>query len=395
MISFRRILLIVLLLVNVVFLDFPGAKIIAYGVCLLIAANWIYVRIIGRKITVERLMESDRLFIGLDEKITLKVGCESFLPAHAVFVRDYSGHVLSSSANHNFVMTPGVSGVDTGEYVIRGRARGLYSIGPIQTQVDDLAGIFSYSADIPLKSEVLVFPHVKPISSFEFRSRQPYGSVRNRLPVFEDTTQLTGMREYIEGDEISRINWKTSAKQNKLIVNTYQPSISIGSAVILNLDFDDYPRRLRDENIEIGIGIASSFVKLLHDHHQDYLLATSGITPYGDRSNRTMTEYGSGEDHFNTVLSILALIEPSRVHALGGILSPAELNLRWGTNIIMVSPVLGDEYLPRMLEFQRRGHTILFVHFGPEIKPFHELAAVGIAAYYAEVSKGFVEMMRV
>lgn len=55
----------------------------------------------------------------------------------------------------------------------------------------------------------------------------------------DDPSEIFDIHEYIDGDKISRIHWKLSAKQNKTMVKDYSLPITNSIMIMLDLNLDD------------------------------------------------------------------------------------------------------------------------------------------------------------
>lgn len=384
--------------ISFTFVDFPGVKIALYALIILLTMSKIYVRVVHDKVSCERSFETDKLFIGLEQFITLRINNLSKLPIYPLLVTDQPGLDLSSNMHKYFTLPiRGKSSQDV-KYTIRGRKRGRYKIGPMNIRVSDPLGISGYQGDVKLFDELIVFPRVLRIANPSLKSLQPYGPLRNSIPIFEDTEQLSGTRQYQTGDEVRRINWKISAKQDNLFINVYQPTISLGTAVLLNLREEDYPFRVKTEPVESGIEIAASFVRLLFQRDQDIRLATNAKrAPRPDTPSTGMiiTPYVKGEVNYNRILSILAECECADGVLLPELIHEGSKQLRWGTHILLISPTLPAGTVEVLLDLRKRGHAITHIHFGPELISDNKLSRAGINSFYAETRRGVVELTRI
>ena len=99
--------------------------------------------------------------------------------------------------------------------------RGEYKVGIESVVIKDILGLFSMKMDRPSTLTARVYPRIVECSSlsalgFEENSKKlPFSSSpRNEFLDHE-------MNKYTHGDELKRVNWKVSAKQQELYVRNY------------------------------------------------------------------------------------------------------------------------------------------------------------------------------
>ena len=85
----------------------------------------------------------------------------------------------------------------------------------------DLLGLCQKKHFIEAVDTIIVFPTFKPLSMKEFDSLfsgNQNVSQRNRT----EEKVISGVREYQSGDQLSWINWKATAKANKMMTNEFE-----------------------------------------------------------------------------------------------------------------------------------------------------------------------------
>ena len=89
----------------------------------------------------------------------------------------------------------------------------------------------------------------------------PQGNLKINNPCYEDITMRRSIREYMNGDEQKRINWRASAKFDQLFTNQYEASFDAPFFVFLNLAEEDYDLHTRSFHMEKAIEIAANIVE--------------------------------------------------------------------------------------------------------------------------------------
>jgi uncharacterized protein (DUF58 family) len=98
-----------------------------------------------------------------------------------------------------------------------------------------------------------VFPKLVDVSGLELANKKAFGDIAGRRRIYEDNVSFRGIRQYAEGDELSKINWKATAKERQLMVNCYEDMRR--KSVVLLLDIGT---NVLEHLQETAISIASS-----------------------------------------------------------------------------------------------------------------------------------------
>ena len=108
-------------------------------------------------------------------------------------------------------------GTATVEYTVRGRSRGMHTLGPTIIEHPDPFGMCSAGTVLPADDKVLVLPQTFPL----VRHRLPYaagGEGDSGHSIALHGEQDVSIRAYVEGDELRRIHWHATAHRGELMV---------------------------------------------------------------------------------------------------------------------------------------------------------------------------------
>jgi uncharacterized protein (DUF58 family) len=204
--------------------------------------------------------------------------------------------------------------------------------------------------------------------------------------LYEDPARPIGVRDYRSGDSLRHINWKVSAHKEQLLVRTFQPAISLETALLLNLNREEFSPRNRYDGPEWAITIAASLAAHLVSNRQAVGLATNGVDPLIQRQEQLGSEpnfdeesgrllfhsagktseveiHSLGRDanympagltprpgraHLMKLLEQLARIEAGQTVPFTDWLPRSCLNLSWGVTLVTISPH-GDEVICQAL----------------------------------------------
>lgn len=150
-----------------------------------------------------------------------------------------------------------------------------------------------------------VFPKKIDLTLFEVPFNTITGNFATQRNLIEDPFEFRGIREYQPYDSMRRINWKSSAKNNELQVNTYFMTSSQDVKIILNLDTQVYSHN--DRLIEYIISIASSIAEKLINSGIPVGLITNGKDIY--TGDQILRKSGSGANHMLSLDTALARLD--------------------------------------------------------------------------------------
>ena len=87
-----------------------------------------------------------------------------------------------------------------------------------------------------LQSDSLtVYPKIVPLTRVVLPTQSPMGTLRHHQPIFEDPSRIFGKREYVSGDSLRRVDWKSTASTGHLQVKLFEPSIALETVIFLDL----------------------------------------------------------------------------------------------------------------------------------------------------------------
>jgi len=111
----------------------------------------------------------------------------------------------------------------TGDYQLEPRRRGAYVLGDLYARYSSPLGLWQRQLRFPASSTVRVYPDLKRIRTFELLARH------NREYAFLRATRLKGgeseferLRDYARDDEYRALDWKATARRQKLTSREYQ-----------------------------------------------------------------------------------------------------------------------------------------------------------------------------
>src|SRR5690606_35165350 len=132
-------------------------------------------------------------------------------------------------------------------------------------------------------------------------SARPFGEQRGGNRIFEDPSRVVGVRDYIAGDPLKRIDWNATARVGRLQSRLYEPSRT--QAVVVALNIPTFARTWQGSDpvlLERGISVAASLARAAFEDGHALGMLANGSFPDADRPIRIGA--GSSPDQLNRVL---------------------------------------------------------------------------------------------
>ncbi|MBP6447052.1 MAG: DUF58 domain-containing protein [Saprospiraceae bacterium] len=109
-------------------------------------------------------------------------------------------------------------------YLLRPTFRGLVGFGDIHIYVTSPLRMIKRRYSIKAAKEVAVYPSVVDLRKYELMafSNKIFQHGLKKVRKLGHTMEFEKIKEYVPGDDFRTVNWKATAKSNKLMVNQFQ-----------------------------------------------------------------------------------------------------------------------------------------------------------------------------
>jgi uncharacterized protein (DUF58 family) len=307
-----------------------------------------------------------RAFLGEKIQVELEINNTKWLPIPWLRIREGLPVQLSGPDAFNRVLTLAPQAKESFIYTLEARKRGYYPIGPLFISTGDLMGLGKSELQNEGQAEYLtVYPKIIPLAHLKFPSHSPMGTLRHTQPIFEDPTRVMGKRDYVAGDSLRRVDWKTTAITGRMQVKLFEPSIALETVVFLDLDGQSYHYRARIDATELAIVVAASMSKWITDKGQTVGLYTNGEDPLAPDGKAQFLPSRGGKGHLIRVLETLARIQTiDGGESLASQIQNQRAYLPWGTTLIVVTGSVEDDLLNELYQARRAGQTTIIIIAG-------------------------------
>lgn len=335
------------------------------------AVNWLQ---INRWTYVRRLQVGDNFeetFVvrntSLFPKLWLEVRDHSTLPAHRA---GYVVPLLRGRRQYQWsVKTPCTR-------------RGQFTLGPLTLLSGDPFGFYQFPRHISATSSVIVYPITVPIYDFAPAIGALSGGQAVRKRTYDTTPNVAGIREYVAGDALNRIHWRSSARRGKLMVKEFdldplgdvwifldlsQESLVAQNSVWGGADYVLSPRLcLPPSTEEYTIVAGASLARYFLDQNRS--VGFLSYTPY-----REYLAPDRGDRQLVDILESLALAKSETSISLQQMLALEGHNLSRGTTLIVVTASTQTAWLAEAYSQIQRGMTVVAVMIDPESFGKHDI----------------------
>lgn len=250
------------------------------------------------------------------------------------------------------LMLPGKGSVDIPLNLLLTR-RGRYVIGPVVVRWNDLLHLSSREGEICGTFELKVMPFVHPINKCDIHShrvRLPSGNLESKI--LGPGMEFFSLRDFLDGDELRRINWKASARADRLIVNERMTERSGDVVVVVDVR-SEATGRIRDplmvdKSVEAAVSLAAYYLR-----QRDRV----GLLVLG--SYIDVLAAGYGRRQFHLIVERLLELHRDGHLSLSGV--PLAVNRFFPTSalVLFVSALDDDRVAKNLGELVRKGRQVV------------------------------------
>lgn len=191
-------------------------------------------------------------------------------------------------------------------YILQAPLRGKFSFGPTKFQIYDRLEFRFEEMSGENYDELLIYPNVEEVRIMESLAKKRrlghmFGIHKTRQMSLG--TDFTGIRKYEVGDEYRRIDWKASARTQKLMMRQYETERNIRIFIILDTGATMSAGRPENSKLEAAIRAALMLAKTAMER-KDHVGLLSWST-----KQQTFLKPRLGDAHYRGMLEQLAQIE--------------------------------------------------------------------------------------
>lgn len=192
-------------------------------------------------------------------------------------------------------------------YFVIPTKRGEYQFTGINIFVSDSRGYFYTEKFFRFPIKLTVYPSIEEISIDKLRQNR---STLSALGIHSSKqlgigTDFAGIREYIQGDSFKKIEWKSTARINKLMTREFESEVIIPSLIFLDVSPSMDSGKAGYTKLDYAIKTAVAFSKFALDNRDPV-----GLYTFSDELIDHLP-YRSGKKQLYLILRTLAKVNPN------------------------------------------------------------------------------------
>lgn len=347
----QLILLIILLTFFAVTTGWNILYILIYVLVSVLIFSWLWTHISLRQLTFRRSVAKGHIQVGEAFEESLALDNLSMLPKLWVQIADgstlpghHAGYVASMGARKRAIWHP----------KSRCRQRGCFQLGPVTAMSSDPFGLFTLRLHLASASQILVLPRVYQIAQLAIFAGGLPGRGRSSQRALQRTINATTVREYVIGDSLSRIHWRSSARYNKLMVKEFDLDPAIDAWILLDLHQAVQAGEGEHSTEEYGVTIAATIAHYLL--RQDLSV---GMVVNAERQEILVLD--RGDRQIERVLELLAVVRAGLGPELREALAMDAFHFGRNSIAIVITPSNVCDWHESLRHLQLRGVRIAVV----------------------------------
>ena len=251
----------------------------------------------------------------------------------------------------------------TRTYNLRCEHRGLFYLGPVRIRSGDLFGLSNNEMRIERDLLLTVYPKVLPLVDSRLPSWEPNGSVRVRRTLIDDVTRPVGSRDYVVGDSLRYVHWKSTARLGRLQTRVFDASTTANFVLFLGVRTMEPPLHgTRHHLLEMGVLTTTALA--------NYALEKGyPVGVFVNQTSRVTSHYlevhpARHPEQLTRILEAMAQVHPEDSAPLASLILEQSRHLPWGTTIMVVTAIPDPATLNVLGRLKRAGWGVSLVHIG-------------------------------
>lgn len=246
--------------------------------------------------------------------------------------------------------------------------RGFYKLDALTFETGDVFGWVEAETTFSTPIKLWVHPEIKPLFSLIKDTKSLMGEISVRRWIVPDPMFAVGARDYTDKDPMSAIDWKATARVNRLQVK--KQDYTADKTVQIFLDTQSaatYWRHLRHEVVEHGISVTASVVEEALLAKIPVGLLVNNLAQDGRRVMQVSP--GLGAHHRTVLMDTLATASAYRTEDMATVMQAVCRNLAEHTLIVIVTAFLSGSLAETLNRLAKRGFAIKLVDLSGDHVP--------------------------
>jgi uncharacterized protein (DUF58 family) len=326
-----------------------------YALVLLLAVSWVWSRIIGENLSLERSSPEGQYQVGDSFEERFSIENRSWVPVAALELVDFSS-LPAYDPGRVFAL----KGKRSRRWTARGefKQRGLFTFGPVELRYGDPFGLFPRTLRIPGSRSVVVYPILRSVAHLEALAPSVAGDEQTRGRLVDLPPNATTIREYVPTDSFKRIHWSSSARLGRLMSRSFETREGGDAWIVLDLEASVHAGEAPDSTLEYAISLAASIA-------DSGLRRGAAVGLVSNDSSLSLIEAARGDQQRKRLLEQFTLAQADGTESLATLLRAQREHWRTRGGMIVITPSGDPTWVQALLDLGIRGHRNLVVYLDP------------------------------
>lgn len=261
------------------------------------------------------------------------------------------------------------------------RKRGVFSLGPTKVLVGDPFGMFNKSLTFQSHEKIVILPKYEKIKTFLDPPGSLTGGVARKTRNTEVSPYAISVREYYPGDPLRRIDWKTTARLDRLMVKEFEEDPQATVWIFLDGDEEVLFNSKSKENDKTIVNDIWSKNKSenLFTHGDSLELSISigaSICDYYINDNRSVGFCSNGQNiisvapeagirQLDKILELFASLQKSSEFTIQDLILSQSNLIGKGSTLILISSNTSLEFIEAIKRAQKKNLSIILISIDP------------------------------
>jgi len=331
-------ILVAILFVLTIIDSYPGWRLLLSGLGGAWLISYIWARSMAQNVRIRREMRFGWAQVGdqLEERFTLTNS--HWIPCLWCEVIDHSDMPGYKSSR-----VTAVGGGERNRWRSLGLCthRGIFTLGPTSLRMSDPLHVYGVEISESHSMSLMVTPPVVPLGTIEVAPGGRVGMGRPLANAPERTVSAAGVREYIPGDSMRWVHWRTTARRDDFYVRLFESTPAGDWWIILDVDNKVQTGAEPDSTEEHAVILAAS----LADRGLRLGRAV-GLVAHGDPLIWLPPKDGDGQRW--EILRSLAQLTPAD-QPLVNLITGIRPTLGRNTSVVIITPNVDGDWVRGLL----------------------------------------------
>lgn len=257
------------------------------------------------RLDVTRTVTPRRIVAGQTARVELAVSNTADRPTPVLRLHD----PVTGTQGATVLLAPVEEGlVVRSAYRLPTERRGLVAIGPLGIAVGDPFGLAQLRVDGAPRTEIVVLPRIDDVAPVPLAGGdEPLDGVLQVSLAPSGGDDFSALRDYVEGDDLRRIHWPSSARHGHLLVREDEVHWQGRTTIVL----DTRSHTHTAEGFEVAVSAAASLLAAGWQRRDVVRLVTTAGWDSGDVTEGAAVEY---------LMEVLATVATDQGGSLRGVM---------------------------------------------------------------------------